>query len=55
METPKLTKLSLTLFTIAIIALFSAGVRGADQRKPHVAVGQKAPAFEAKTTAGKTV
>ena len=55
MDTPKLKILSITLSTIAIGAWFCTGAAGADARKPGIAVGQKAPAFEAKTTAGKTV
>src|SRR5438445_475976 len=43
------------LFCIDAAILIGASTKGAEHGKPAYAVGQKAPAFEAKTTAGKTV
>ncbi|HYV28335.1 MAG TPA: TlpA disulfide reductase family protein [Candidatus Eisenbacteria bacterium] len=55
MKTVNLRNHSLLLFGLVIAVLICAASQGADQGKPAYAVGQKAPAFEAKTTAGKTV
>src|SRR5437667_12632613 len=55
METIKLKSHSILLFTVTVAAVFYAALAKADGSRSAYSAGQTAPAFQGRTTDGKTI